>query len=375
MLERAIKYFNAGRFGDAIPILAKLKPSKEKYLNLAACYMHINQYSLARDMLEKVSTAKFMNGQDGFMVEACLNSGLLEYHLENDSDAIFIYRSGLEETKNYDLMWNYGITRLRQYCSGKYADLKFAWQLYEARFRIFHAVKTPLVPNWTGGVRVPSITVMAEQGIGDNIMFSRYLPEVAKWCDRLVVQCTPDTACLFPGYEHSYSTEQTTTHVISMCSLGNLLEYIPPVVPIGEYAIPNSGKIGLVWRSNNKHSTGEIRNIPVKYLYRLLELRDCYTLGSDCRDKRIPVLPSSSWSMTMSSLMELDAVVCIDTAIAHLCGTMGIPCYLLLGSRNTDWRWGDKSMGFNNMWYPSVKVIRNTGDWRDSVEKVIECLK
>lgn len=365
-LNRALNYYKNSRFSKSIAALQKMADSKEKHLNLAANYMHLGQYSLARASLRKIK---------GFMVEAYLNLGLLEYHLENDDLAISIYREGIEIEKNYDLIWNYGVARLRQYCSNKYFDLKLCWQLYETRFRIYNAVKTPTAPNWTGGVHVPSITVMCEQGLGDNIMFSRYLPEVEKWCSSLVVQCEESANALFSQYTTSNQMEVTTTHCISMGSLGNLLDHIPTLDTRWEPPLNDVMRIGLVWRSNNYHSTGEIRNIPVDKILRVLPYGDCYSLGPDCRDSRIPHMRSSTWEDTIANLKQLDILICVDTGIAHLAGSLGMPCLLLLGSRNTDWRWGDKSMGTSNIWYPSVKVIRNPGSWDEVMDEVEKCLK
>jgi tetratricopeptide (TPR) repeat protein len=327
------------------------------------------EFDKAKTTLEKARLAKPMTGtSDGNYTDALLNLGLLEYHRENDDLAIDYYRAGLNEIIDFDLVFNYAHARLRQYCSGKYDDLKYAWQLYESRFRIRDAVKLSSGVNWVGGY-VDSITVLSEQGLGDCIMFSRYLDELSKYCNRLVIQCEESANAIFSKYNVSNSTEITTTHTVAFGSLGNLLDYVPKCSAKGY----NSGNvIACVWQSNNKHSNNRLRNTSVEYM---LKLGNVASIGPDCSDPRIPHLASSTWNETIASLRNVRCVVTIDSAIAHLCGMLGVECYVLMPLYNSDFRWGDSSTGYNNIWYDSVKVIRNPGSWDAAFGDLRNCLK
>jgi hypothetical protein len=42
---------------------------------------------------------------------------------------------------------------------------------------------------------------------------------------------------------------------------------------------------------------------------------------------------------TAAIVSQLDLVICIDTAIAHLAGALNKPCWVLLLVIGTDWRW------------------------------------
>ncbi|XLM21347.1 hypothetical protein MKD33_04235, partial [Chromobacterium piscinae] len=55
-------------------------------------------------------------------------------------------------------------------------------------------------------------------------------------------------------------------------------------------------------------------------------------------------------------LAELDGVVSVDTAMAHLAGALGVPCRLLLAGEHVDWRWGRD--GEATPWYGSVRLQR-----------------
>lgn len=379
-LSRGTRYIQNGRLDKAIEVLSRevrRKESKEALLNLGAAYMMTGSMQKARACFDKIDSAKFYNGKTGVYVEEYLNRGLLEYSIGDDSSAIDVYRDGLEQVFDYNLAWNYSIARLRQYCSGKYSDLAFCWQMYESRFKIADAVRLSSQVNWTGGVRVDSVTVLAEQGVGDNIMFGRYLPEVSKWCDRLVVQCEESANAIFAGYSVSNSNIIDTSHCISMCSLGNLLDHIPSGVWIPGYSKSPTGRlqIGCVWQSNNKHANNAWRNSSIEPFLELKNIGDCYSLGPDCIDPRMQHLPSADWGDTIKHLNSLDMVVTIDSAIANLCGSMGVPCYVLQPRFNSDWRWGDNSMGDKTIWYDSIKVVRWDQSWDKMIRTVIECLK
>jgi len=74
----------------------------------------------------------------------------------------------------------------------------------------------------------------------------------------------------------------------------------------------------------------------------------------------------------MASLIQaVDLVICVDTAVAHLAGALGKPCWVLLPKRAQDWRWG-RERG-DSFWYPGVvKLYRQQaeGDWDGVVRRV-----
>lgn len=69
---------------------------------------------------------------------------------------------------------------------------------------------------------------------------------------------------------------------------------------------------------------------------------------------------------TAAALTRLDLIIAVDTAVAHLAGALGRPCWLLLPF-SADWRWlmerGDSP------WYPSLRLFRQPrpGAWEPVV--------
>ena len=68
-------------------------------------------------------------------------------------------------------------------------------------------------------------------------------------------------------------------------------------------------------------------------------------------------------------------VVSVDTSLVHMCGSLGRECWMLQPLKETDFRWGDSSMGEDNIWYPSVRIIRNPGSWTQTFKIIMDKLK
>lgn len=70
---------------------------------------------------------------------------------------------------------------------------------------------------------------------------------------------------------------------------------------------------------------------------------------------------------------DLDLVISVDTAVAHLAGAMNKPVWLLISAAN-DWRW--MSRREDSPWYPSMKIFRarRLRDWTDAMAAVAQDL-
>jgi ADP-heptose:LPS heptosyltransferase len=72
---------------------------------------------------------------------------------------------------------------------------------------------------------------------------------------------------------------------------------------------------------------------------------------------------------------QLDLVISIDTATAHLAGALGIPCWLLLADYKPDWRWlKDRE---DSPWYPATRLFRqrSAGAWEPVIAEVARALE
>jgi ADP-heptose:LPS heptosyltransferase len=89
-------------------------------------------------------------------------------------------------------------------------------------------------------------------------------------------------------------------------------------------------------------------------------------LGSDIRD----------FADTAAIVAQLDLVICVDTALAHVAGALGKPCWVLLPAFGADWRWLlDRT---DSPWYPGViRIFRQSklNDWDMLIGDVVDKLK
>tara|TARA_Y100001968_G_C19410436_1_gene746005 strand:+ start:446 stop:2017 length:1572 start_codon:yes stop_codon:yes gene_type:complete len=146
-------------------------------------------------------------------------------------------------------------------------------------------------------------------------------------------------------------------------------------------------KIGLIW-SAGKHSSPQpersarIRDIPFKDLWEIVEgLKLKYNIElismqlsghnkSIIKEKinsglLLRPLDSTDWLETAKVLDSIDLLISVDTSVAHLAGSMGIPCILML-SCPADWRWGQK--GTKTFIYKSFCLCRcdSPGNWENA---------
>jgi ADP-heptose:LPS heptosyltransferase len=71
---------------------------------------------------------------------------------------------------------------------------------------------------------------------------------------------------------------------------------------------------------------------------------------------------------------NLDLVICVDTAVAHLAGAMGKPCWVLL-PHPADFRWLlDRE---DSPWYPTLRLFRQwrARDWEELMGRLVEGLR
>lgn len=390
MFNKALKYLTNKRPEKAVPLFMKLLKDgaeyKEIYLNLGSCYKMLDRDDDAIEMYLKAADPLVPFTNNSFVdeyPEALNNLGLMAGTYQEDDISLMYYRRAIAANpKYYDAYWNMANTLLRKYSSRKYDNLKFCWELYENRFKRTLAPVTlksrAPVLHWTGE-KVNTLCILAEQGMGDQLMWGRYLSLAATRCNKLYVQCNESMKIFFSSYNTCSDPSEIpgTVYGIGMCSLGRIFNQ---GLPIGEWLsdkyvskTPN-GKldIGVTWSGNPNHANDRHRSIKSEYFRPLAKFGTLYTLNpTEAGRLGFIDLASSCWADTIASLETLDLVICVDTSIAHLCGSLGKPCWLLNMRKDPDWRWGDDSMGFENVWYPSVRVFRNPGTW-DVVFKNVE---
>ena len=364
LLEKK-KYLPASR-----KFLALLKTVKfaEAYVNLGNCYRGLGNELSAGMAYENSLSVPLLSGNRGMALN---NLGLHQYVMGNDIAAIRWYKRCIEEDPdNKDVYWNQATSVLRMACSGRLELMGVGWDLYETRFsktiptRLHTDVTLPL---WSGDRC--AVIVLAEQGLGDQFMFGRYLSVLKAYTGcNVYVQCEPSLAGIFKdaGFQTCFKPSEVVEpcQVIPMCSLarafwdsGCSAEWV--VKPSAREFSSETFNVGVVWAGSSTHANDAHRSVGVGRFNRLSRVEGIKLWsfqGGGYAD-----LGCVTWEDTMSAIMGLDLVITVDTSIAHMCGCLGKSCWVLMPSQETDFRWG--STGSSNFWYPSVRVFRNPNDW------------
>ncbi len=291
--------------------------------------------------------------------------------------------------------------------------MREAWPLHEARYEpgLLRAVATPPAwpwPRWTGqSLQGRSIVVVPEQGSGDDIQFARYAPMLkARGAAQVSLLCKPALAELMRSLQgvdavlvHGESVAPHDFWVFTMSLPGlfdTTLETIPAPGPYlkadarrvahwAQYLPPAPRRVGLVWKGSSLHANDAMRSLPgLEQLEALWEIPDLayvslqkgqgedQALGAQARGRLVHLGSAvETFADTAAIVEQLDLTVCVDTAIAHLAGALGRPCWVLLPAWQTDWRWMRDRR--DSPWYPgTLRLFRQSraGDWRDTVAEL-----
>jgi len=258
-------------------------------------------------------------------------------------------------------------------------------------------------PRWEGEpLAGRHLLLWFEQGLGDALQFCRYLPLLQP--ARLSVVCRPELIRLLQGMPLGCPLEFLPLHRLDMAvpphdchvfsmSLPRWLGPDPATIPPAQFpqfvsaALPHRDRprrLGLVWRGHARHPCDHHRSLPdVRLLAPLLALPGIHwvslQLPVDEQEQAwlsaCPTLAAGEQGLddlaaTASVLAGLDGLVTVDTALAHLAGSLGLPCWLLLSACHTDWRWGWQ--GEASPWYPAVRLCRQSqpGDWSGVITRL-----
>ena len=300
----------------------------------------------------------------------------------------------------------------RSLCLLRLGRLAEGWLDYEQRFAagVVH-LRCPSTPRWDGRP-VRHLLVLAEQGLGDTILFARFLREAAAQCERLTLACSDSLAGLIGRSlriecvsEDLHHWPQHDAHVPLM-SLPLVLQLPDATAARPAYlscdpfrraqwssalaCSPGSApRIGIVHATSVAHSTEENpftrRSCAAADLLALVQASglEVYNLNlgraAEAARSELPGLrelprPIESFEDTAAVVGLLDAVVSVDTAGAHLAGAIGTPLQLLLPAA-PDWKWQTQSAAAP--WYETAQLARRPpgAGWAAAVSLVTERLQ
>lgn len=369
MYNKATKYLEKGNYKKAIQFFKKEPLDfKEKYLNMGNAYKLIGDNNSAYKCYMRAASLEvpFIDGKYGEYTLALNNLGLLEYINGNDSLAISFYTAALTlDPLYYEAIWNYSNALLRS------SNCLVGWDMYEYRLKRSNVKIDNSVARWDGSPG-DTILVITEQGIGDKIMFGRYLKLLEKYFKKVVILCHESLDCIYSDYECVRSSLGFNVS-IPICSLAGIFGIVDGKWLTGVAHEFSGYNIGCVWSGSSTHLNNANRSCSGHNFLRLSSYGNLYSLSPDADEIKgiIPLRPKT-WSETISYVLGLDLVVSVDTSIVHLCGSLGVPCIMIQPLQETDFRWGTMVNGeYPKIWYDSVTIVSNNG-WAEAFSKVIE---
>jgi hypothetical protein len=339
------------------------------------------------------------------------NLGVLLTDLRREAEAEACFRQALALQPDFArAQMNLGQLLLAH---GRFAE---GWPLHEGRLAEHAGTASGPDPIAAAGLRHwqgesllgKSIVVLPEQGLGDEIQFCRYLPWLkARGAARVTLVCRPSQTALMQtlaGPDAVISQADALPRLAGhdywtvLLSLplraGTTPDTIPADVP---YLHPDPArlarlapllagdglKVGLVWRGNPLHSNDAERSLPgldaLAPLWTIPGVR-FFSLQKDAGTLP-PGLPLTDLAPAIGDfadsaalIRQLDLLISIDSAPAHLAGALGVPCWLLLPAWKADWRWQHER--YDSPWYPGMRLFRQTqrGDWSGTVSRMADAL-
>lgn len=262
-------------------------------------------------------------------------------------------------------------------------------------------------PTWSGqDLAGKTILLIAEQGSGDAIQFIRFAPALKdRGAVAVITQCREPLVRLLenaPGVDRVLVPGVPLPAIdfyLPLLSLPRRLgitqETIPgaegylPVPVAPEDRLPSKGafNIGLNWAGSPSNEADTKRSVPLESLAPLAGMPGCRLFSLQFAAGRDPLEAAGladhiidlgdrlgDFAQTAALIGELDLIVTVDTALAHLAGATGRPVWVLL-AHVPDWRW--TLAGESTPWYDSMTLFRQPapGDWATPIERVRNKIK
>jgi hypothetical protein len=151
------------------------------------------------------------------------------------------------------------------------------------------------------------------------------------------------------------------------------------------YDVGGRLRVGIIWAGNPNHPKDQKRSIEFTTLTDLFNIPDISWISIQAGERARDLQNSScdifdcstrlvNFAETAGVIANIDIIISVDTAVAHLAGAMGKPTWLLLPACAYDWRWQLEQE--DTPWYPTMRFFRQekAGDWPNVLLRVKKAL-
>lgn len=334
------------------------------------------------------------------------NLGALLAALQRETQAERCHRHAIELDGAYaNARYNLSYLLLRQ------GRLPEGWRMLEARPQPTAFGDYFRFPRWQGeALAGKSILICPEAGMGDMLLLCRYVAVLRELgAARVSILCHAPLKTLL----------QTLADVDTVLAIGEAVpaegwDYWAPVLSLPGLCgttldtIPSSAaylhaqtlavqdwagrlpparlRVGLAWKGNAQFENDDARSLAsLDALAPLAPLAAVDGIqfvslqkGAGENDVSAAITLAAGGAAltdmadTAALIANLDLVISVDTAVAHLAGALGKPCWLLLPDYLPDWRW--LAGRLDTPWYPAMRLLRQPtiGGWEPLIRHVAE---
>ena len=410
---------DSARLGQALDVFERILKVQPEHT-----IAHFNRGSVLRGLrrpdaaLEAFRRVIALNAN---AIEAHTNCGVVLMELGRFEEAFAAYDQALRIRPDAA-----NVRHLRGTLLLMQGNFSEGWKDYEWRWRD-DGFESPRrfsdTPRWDGSnLTGKSILIHAEQGIGDEIMFSSCIPDVIPLARTVLLECdvrlAPLMARSFPGVGVHGGRQRDASYWLNSAEqpnrqlpIGSLPFFFRRGISDFPYAagflvadknlrdtwrarLKRTGKpvrVGIAWKGGSFPLDITNRTIALHRWTDLLSQSDMAVVSLQygpvqgeidefSRQTGIAVHqwagfdPFGDLDSLAALIAELDLVISIDNATVHLAGALGAPTWVLL-PRIPNWRW--MTDGTGTPWYRSLVLFRQSvaGDWDDVMGQVTKRLQ
>lgn len=379
----------------------------EAYQGLGTIYFSKNEFDKSIECSMK-AVDLFGKNEQAQTSDCFLNLAMAYKAKRNISNALFCYENSiLLNINNYDAYFGISVTHLLR------RDFENGFKLYRSRF----FKKEPVLGHffedkkeWQGeNIENKKLYVYHEQGFGDNIQFIRYLKDLsASVGAQIMYKTRPELEKLFEENDLGVQIIKNDTkdsdvefdfytHLLSVLPLLNAnVDNIPFSKGYlkankdkvqeykNKYFNNDKFKLGIVWRGTPDPHIDKV--VPPDYFLKFLNIPNAQIyslqLGLTAEEKAQVAAAGiedlgktfADFSDTAAVVENLDLLISVDTAVAHLAGSMNKSVWVLL-SCIPEWRWFLDSE--KSPWYDSATLYRQdeSRSWENVFEQVLSDLE
>lgn len=291
----------------------------------------------------------------------------------------------------------------RQWMRGlRHFEHRFEWRLHHFRNYPY--------PQWDGS-EGKVIFLVADQGLGDTLSYSRFVRELCKRSSYVHACVQHELLRLFqhafidipnlnllPGLNSNFPAADAWTTFVSLPNALNLTdeqyETWPHITP-PVYSLPKTWKVkdrklhvGIAWRGSPQNDIDKHRNLPPHLFFELMRVPGVQLYNLQVGEAAPEMIRLGGSGLvqdltayihdivdTVTLLRDLDLVICVESALGHICALAGTECWIPYSRYGKDYRLG--LTGENPIWTPKHRVFRQDrdGKWEPVFQRIVTALE